>query len=214
MKHALATITLATLTLLLTGCNIVGPAYYFIHGPEKTKKLYALDKEKSTVVFIDDRENRVPRRTLRLSMAQQTENTLLKQKVLKDMVSANSALTAAGGDRHAKPIPVAEIGKAVQADIVIFAAVDLFTLTPDGNTYAPEARLRVKVISAADDKRLWPDDPAGYPLRVRLRPEAKDLPTSVSARYAAEDELAKRAGLELAWLFFNHEKATGPRMPD
>jgi hypothetical protein len=76
--------------------------------------------------------------------------------------------------------------------------------------------MRVKVVSVEDDKRLWPgsDFPEGFPMRVRLRAEAKEVPTSVSARYAAEDVLARRAGMELAWLFFDHDKPTGPRVPD
>jgi hypothetical protein len=47
-----------------------------------------------------------------------------------------------------------------------------------------------------------------------MQVKAKDLPRSVSARYQAEDELARRVGLEIAWLFFNHDRATGPRIPD
>ena len=205
---------LACLTLLPAGCNIVGPAFYFIHGPEKTKKVFTLDPEKTAVVFIDDRGNKVPRRALRAAMAEQAEKTLLAKKVVKDMISANSALIAAGNDKHGKPVPVSEIGRAVQAQVVIYATVDAFTMTQDGNTFAPEALLRVKVVSAEDDTRLWPPMPEGYPLRVRPRPEAKDLPSSVSARYQAEDELARMAGMEIAWLFFDHDKATGPRIPD
>jgi hypothetical protein len=214
MKHALAAISIAALSLLPAGCNIVAPAYYLIHGPERDKKLFKLDEAQTTVVFIDDRQNQIPRRALRAGIAEETERILLKQKVVKDMISANSALTAAGSDRHGKPIPVAEIGKAVDAKVIIYATVDSFSLTPDGSTFAPTTILRVKVFSVADEKRLWPADAAGYPVRVRLSPQAKDIPTTVSGRYAAEDELAKRAGLEIAWLFFDHERPKGPRMPD
>ncbi len=207
-------IAAALLALCAAGCNIVGPAYYFIHGPEKTKKLYALDQETTGVVFVDDRQNIVPRRILRTTMAEEAEKTLLKNRVLKDMVSAASALSAAGNDRHGRPIPVTEIGRAVRASTIVYATVDGFTLTPDGTTFAPEASVRVKVLSVEGDQRLWPEDPEGHPIRVRMQVKAKDLPRSVSARYQAEDELARRVGLEIAWLFFNHDRATGPRIPD
>ena len=216
LKRMMVAFGLGVVTLLPAGCNIVGPAYYFIHGPEKTKKVYTLDEEKTAVVFVDDRQNKVPRRALRAAMAEEAEKTLLQKRVVKDMVSANSALVAAGNDKHGKPLPVTEIGKAVQAETVIFATIDKFSLTPDGSTYQPEVLMRVKVVSVAEDKRLWPDGgfPEGYPLRVRLRAEAKEVPTSVSGRYGAEDALARQAGLEIAWLFFDHDRATGPRVPD
>jgi hypothetical protein len=212
-RSPLAILCLAALALP-AGCNIVGPAYYLIHGPEKTKKLFALDEKKTTVIFIDDRQNRVPRRALRLTMGQEAEKTLLKQKVVKDMVSAESALLAAGTEHRGQPVPISEVGAAVKADIVIYATVDSFGLSPDGESFAPAARLRVKVIDAPSDTRLWPENESGYPLVVKPVLTAKEVPTSLSARYKAEDELAQLTGVELAQLFYNHEALRGPRSPD
>ena len=211
--YALAAAALSALALLPAGCNIAGPAFYFIHGPEKVKKLHELDKEKTTVVFIDDRQSRIPRRVLRATMAEEAEKTLLRERVVKDMISAHSALQAAGSDKHGKPIPIAEIGRAVRADVIIYATVDGFTLSPDGQTFAPAAELRVKVVGVHDEKRLWPEDPAGHPLRVMAAPQTREMPANVSARYQAEDELARQIGVEIARLFFDHEKPTGPRVP-
>jgi hypothetical protein len=194
------------------GCNIVAPAYYLVHGPEKIKKEYALDKTKPTVIFIDDRANRVPRRALRLMIAQEAEKTLLKEKVVTDMISAESAMLAAGHDRYEQPIPISEIGRSVKADQMIYATVDGFTLTPDGQTYGPAATLRVKVIDTTKDSRLWPlDESRGYPLTVHVPSKTAPMPTSAAARYQAEDELAKQTGQELAWLFYDHEAEHGPK---
>jgi hypothetical protein len=208
----------ATLLLLAAlaagGCNIVGPVAYFIHGPAKSKKLYELDSKKPTVIFIDDRQNRIPRRALRLAIAEQAQDILLEKKVLEDMISANSALLAAAGDKHTAPQPISEIGRAIEADIVIFATVDSFTLSPNGQVYAPQAQLRIKVISVADDTRLWPEDPMGHPIRVQARAEAKEHPSSVAARHKAEDDLARQIGIALAQLFYDHETPRGIRTPD
>jgi hypothetical protein len=198
----------------LAGCNIVAPAYYLIHGPEKTKKLYPLDEEKTTVVFIDDRQNRVPRRALRVAIGQEAEKTLLSQKVVKDMISAESALNAAGSDRHAHPASVSEIGADLKADIVIYATMDQFTLSTVGQSFAPLVSMRVMVIDVAADQRLWPADEAGYPLAVRPVLTAREMPTSLAGRFQVEDELARQAGVELAQLFYNHEKVTKPRLPE
>jgi hypothetical protein len=205
------TVAILAIVSVLSGCNIVGPAYYFIHGPEKVKKAYALDKEKPTTIFIDDRANHVPRRVLRLTIAQEAEKALLKKKVVKDMIAAESTMVAAGHDRYEKPIPIADIGRAVKADVLIYATVDAFTLTQDGQTYDPVARVRVKVLDARNDARLWPDDSRGQLLTVRVRPKTSPVPSSAAGRYEAEDELAKQVGLEIAWLFFDHEAEHGPK---
>jgi hypothetical protein len=196
------------------GCNIVAPAYYLIHGPEKTKKAFALDEKKTTVIFIDDRQNRVPRRALRLAMGEEAEKTLLKQKVVTDMVSSQSALVAAGTEHRGQPIPVSEVGAAVKADIVIYATVDYFALSTDGESFSPAAKLRVKVIDTLSDTRLWPENDSGFPLVVKPVLSAREMPTSLSARYQAEDELARLTGVELAQLFYNHEALRGPRAPE
>jgi len=198
----------------LPGCNIVAPAYYMIHGPEKTKKLYGLDKTKTTVIFIDDRANRVPRRALRIVMGEQAEKTLLKEGVVKDMVTSQSALAAAGTDHSGKPLSVAEVGEAVKAQVVIYATVDSFVISPDGSTFAPSMSMRVRVVDVAADKRLWPDDPNGFPMVVRPRVQSKSVPSTTTARYQIEDELAQQAGLELAQLFYKHVAEKGIKAPE
>lgn len=204
----------ASALALLGGCNIVGPVLYMAHGPEKTKKLHTLDPAKPTVIFIDDRQNRVPRRTLRIVMAEQAEQTLLSSKAVTDMISGQSALNAAGNDRTGRPAPIADIGRAVEAAVVIYVTVDEFTLTPDGQTYAPTARLRVKVIDVGDEARPWPEQPEGHPIFVRTQVTGREMPSSVAARYRDEEELARLAGLHIARLFHDHEKPRGAKVPD
>jgi hypothetical protein len=214
MRTAILVLILMMAAMLMGGCNIVGPVLFFAHGPEKTRKAHGLDPERTTVVFIDDRQNRIPRRALRITIAEEAERTLLSSKAVKDMVSGQSALNAAGNDRSGQPAPVAEIGRAVEAQVVIYATVDEFTLTPDGQTYAPTARLRVRVIDVESDTRVWPEDPAGHPLFVRPQVTSRELPSSIAGRYQAEDELARLAGLSVARLFYDHEKPRGARIRD
>lgn len=200
--------------LACAGCNIVGPAYYLVHGPEKVKKSFTLDKKKSTVVFIDDRANHVPRRALRVIMGEEAEKTLLKERVVQDMITAQSAMTAAGSDRDGKPMSVTEVGESVKAQIVIYATIDAFFLTGDGTTLSPTIDMRVRVIDVASDTRLWPEDPKGKFIRSRLIARADPMPTDTTGRYKIEDELAKLAGLEIAQLFYDHEPIRGPKVPD
>ena len=211
----------ATLTLLaagsvvyLAGCNIIGPAAYFITGPAKTKKQYTLDPKRPTVVFVDDRGNRVPRRAVRNLIAQTADKALLSEGVVKDLISSDSAALAAGQDRTAKPIPISQIGRDVKADVVIYATVDMFTLSADGQSLSPQAIIRVKVIDAVEDKRLWPPQPQGAVLTVRSNVKTTDMPQSTADRNKLEDELAKLAGDEIAWLFYDHLPPQGLKNPD
>jgi hypothetical protein len=207
-------ILLGAMAIGLTACNIVGPAYYFIHGPEKAKKVYALDKTRPTVVFIDDRLNRIPRRASRVAMGETVEKTLLKQKVVKDMISSQSAMQSVGKDREGSPVPITEVGKAVGADVVIYVVVDEFALSRDGQTFAPGASMRAKVIDVASGQRLWPENPAGHPLVVRIPIKQGTVPDTTAGRYTAEDDLARQCGQEIAWLFYDHEAPKGYKGPE
>ncbi len=216
--HSFSSRCLATficaIALCGAGCNIVAPIGYLIHGPEKVQRLYGLDKSKTTVVFIDDRANNVPRRALRVLIGELAEKTLLKEKVVKDMVSSQSALAAAGNDRSGKPLSIAEIGEAVKAQVVIYATVDAFSITPDGTTVSPTVTMRIRVVDVANDTRLWPDDPSGFVLVTKLTAKSATMPSGTTARYQLEDDLAKRAGLDLAQLFYKHEHTRGSKVPE
>jgi hypothetical protein len=191
------------------GCNIVAPAYWLVHGGEKIDAEFKLPKDRSTVVFIDDRANRIPRRALRVAIAEETEKSLIKNAGLKDMISAQSALQAAGRESGTSPVPVTEIAQRVHADIIVYATVDTFTLSSDTATYRPMAALRVKVLDAKAETRLWPKDETGYTLTTTLQPKQGEKPTNTGDVYKAEDELARQVGVELAQLFFKHDAPTG-----
>ncbi|MBX3377382.1 MAG: hypothetical protein KF678_10320 [Phycisphaeraceae bacterium] len=213
-RNAAIAVLLAATCLVCSGCNIVGPAFYMIRGPDKVKKVHTLDKNRTTVVVIDDRANRVPRRALRVLMGDVAERTMLKEKVVKDMVSSQSALAAAASDRDGKPLSVAEIGEAVQAQVVVYATVDSFSISPDGTTLSPTVVMRVRVVDVAKDERIWPEDPAGHRVVTRMAARVQTMPTSTTGRYQVEDDLAKRAGLELAQLFFDHAANQATLVPE
>ncbi len=209
----IACIALALALFGASGCNIVGPAYILVHGPEKTRAVYSLDPERPTVVFIDDRSSVVPRRSLRMLMAGEIERNVLGEKLVKDMISAQSALAASAAERDGKPMPITEIGRAVRAEVVIYVAVDMFTLSVDGAGFDPTAAMRVKIIDAVNDKRLWPEDRAGYSVVARLDPKQGGGPSNTTERARVEDELAVHAGLTVARLFFKHESPKGVKVP-
>lgn len=222
-RHSVLPALLAPLLLAgaamtaLPGCNIVGPALYLAHGPEKIDKLYELDPLRSAVIFIDDRANRIPRRVLRVTMAQEAERLLLEKEALEPgkLISSQSALAAASTDKYDRPMPVSEIGRAVGADSVIYVTIDEFMLSPDGQSFIPTVAMRLKVVDAADEKRLWPlEDGEGHALRVRLPIKQGVAPTTLSEKMQYEQELATQAGAAIAKVFYKHELESGVNAPE
>lgn len=197
----------ALAAVTLSGCNIAGPAFYFIHGPEKRDAAFQLDRKRTTIVFVDDQNSILKRRNLRNEIGASATETIQREKLVDDMLDGRAAIIAATRDRDGEPMSVTEIGRATKADIVIHVIVDAFTLSSDGVSYSPLAAVRVKIIDAKEDKRLWPP-PAleqGAPLNVTLFEKAQNMPTSSAAIVQAENELAREVGLAVAQLFYEHE---------
>lgn len=211
MTRALLIPALLVAALALAGCNVVGAAFYVVHGPEKVRKEFDLDKARPTVVFVDDLNSVLPRRALRQTLADQVQNELLARKVLTDMVDARSAFNAAVREKPDQPMRIVDLGRAVQADVVIYIAVEGFTLSEDGQSFAPAASLRVMVTDAAADKRIWPSEPEGRQLLVRMPLTPGDVPRTQSALIDAENRLAQYAGSAVAQLFYTVEKARSAR---
>ncbi|MGH7130363.1 MAG: hypothetical protein ACREJO_00240 [Phycisphaerales bacterium] len=199
---------------LSAGCNIVGPIIYFAHGESDIPAVYKLPPDKAAVIFVDDRESKVTSRQTRALIGETAEREMLTNGASKDMIQCRNALQAAMRERYGKPLTIVEIGKAVKAQIVIYATIDTFTLSGDNSTYSPLANLRIKVIDVETEKRIFPgpDDPVEwYPLKVDIGGQAAETPSSVSDMMQAEQSLAKRAGTALGRLFYAHQPPMDPR---
>lgn len=197
----------------LGGCNIVGPAYVLIHGPEKTPAVYKLDEKKPTVVLVDDRASVLPRRSLRTTIASRASQELLNEKAVETVIDAKAIQALLMRDSPDRPTPIATLGRQVQAQQVIYVTMDRFGLSPDGATYQPFADARVKVITTDDGgERVWPTQPEGYALRVVLPIQRDELPSGAGVLVKAQEALADRVGVELSRLFFKYE--TGARARD
>lgn len=186
------------------GCNIVAPAAYAIHGPGKVDPVFALDKERTAVIFIDDPSSKVAQRRLRHSMADTASRTLLQKKVVNDVIDSRTILNAASKERHGDRMSITELGRAAGADVVIYAVVTNFSLTAEEGTFVPTTTMRVKIIDVAQGQRVWPASEAGYLLEVRL-PQRPSSLSQDRARLNMESQLAERSGVALAQLFYRHE---------
>ena len=187
------------------GCNIVGPIAYIVHGPGKVNALHTLDPKPATVIFVDDVNSRLPSRSVRGEIAGSAEKYLIREECLKDVIDYRSALQAASSDRTGMTLSITEIAQAVKADVIVYVRVEDFGISPDGQSYSPFAYVRVKVMDAKTQKRIWPEDERGHPLELRPNPQSTDTPTTVGARLEASRLLAAEVGHAVAQLFYTHE---------
>lgn len=190
----------------LPGCNIVGPAAYLIEGPPKIDRVHKLERKRPTVVFVDDRNSVLKRVSLRQTIAQAAQQRLLDEGVLDQVIDAKAAYLVVAGDKSGSITSIAEVGKSVGAEVVLYVTVDAFGLSPDGSTYAPAAAMRAKVLDVTkEEPRVWPEEREGFSFFASLRREARKMPESISEVAKAEDELAAQCGRAIAQLFHSHE---------
>lgn len=196
---------LAAAGAMMAGCNIVTPIAYAIHGPPKIQAAHALDRNRSHVIIIDDPGNQASMRRLRSDMAQRAQQELLNRKVVTDMVDGRTVLAVLSNERHSEPMSIVEIGRAVDAEVVIYVLLTQFSLGQGVADFAPTAQMQIKVIDVESGARAWPDSRDGYPLVVRLGNQPGPVPTDTSGAIRAEQTLAQRAGLAIAQVFYKHE---------
>ncbi|GAB5495302.1 MAG: hypothetical protein Phyf2KO_03820 [Phycisphaerales bacterium] len=199
-------LVLALLTGLAAshGCNILGPIYFFAVGPPEFDPEYKLEQEKTTVVFVDDPRSEIPRRAIRMAMIQAAESDLLERGLVDDLVSGQSALRVSQQDGTAGQMSVAEIGREVDCDIVIWATVDQFVRADMSRNQEPKVVYRVRVVDAENNQILWPTDPQGRKVEVTLNSRIGSVASDTGASTTAELQLGKNAGLALVQLFYEH----------
>ncbi|MAY75858.1 MAG: hypothetical protein CMJ31_14290 [Phycisphaerae bacterium] len=200
---------------LLASCNIFGPAFFLVHGPGSVEAEYELDPTRSTVILIDDPTNRVTRRRYRGIIAETAQNVLLQKKVIDDgkMIDGRAAVTMAATATSQNPLSIQDIGEAVRADIVIYALVSEFRGSDFADKPSPSVTLHVKVIDVVTGERVWPEQPEGYTLSLKMPTAPGNLATSRADMARIEEDLAAFTGLGLSQLFYSVERPQSVRLP-
>ncbi len=196
----------ATALLIVgAGCNILGPAIILAKGPPKTEAMFILPPDRATLIFIDDRSNHLPRRSLRQTIAARAGDVLLESKSVTRVIEPRAGLATAASELPGDPMNIATLGKNALADIVVYATVDSYTeRATDTENFSPTIVFRVKVIDCATGARLWPEERAGHPISVQLPPTPRS-PTSAAEVAQAQQRIGDEAGLTIAQLFITHE---------
>lgn len=194
----------------LASCNYVAPAVFLIEGPPKVYAAYdQLDASRPTTIFIDDRQNKVPKRSLRMTMGQTAERIMMDRGIVlpANMISSRDATrVAASKDSFNKPVSVVDLGREMGAEVVIWVEIQEWTLSRDGGSLTPTVGATVKIVDAKANQRIWPVDPAGWPLVIQVPARPQELGSNRAQTERYHEELAAKAGLELARVFYTYER--------
>ena len=156
IKFALPVFLGIASSMLLCSCNIASTVAYVTTPNPVTEAEYEL-KDTSTVIFIDDRRNRVSPVRLRRIIGDTASEGILKEELVTDVISPRDATAAARQlDRGPRPIGIDRVGEMVGAKQVIYVEMVGFSLSNDGITPEPYAACRVRVIDLNEQKRMYP----------------------------------------------------------
>ncbi|MFI4916550.1 MAG: hypothetical protein ACIAS6_08610 [Phycisphaerales bacterium JB060] len=212
MLRGIPLLTLIVLCLLAGGCNIVAPIAVLVHGPPKVHAEYRLDRERPVAVVIDDPDSVVPSLGYRRVMLATVQENLADRARIREVIDGRETMAVLQRDSAQERMSLAEIGKAIGAEQVVWARVEGFSLAAPTGEYRPNAQLRVKVIDVGENRKAWPEDPPrGYALDVTMRVRPDYVPASGPEERAAMEELAEYTGRAVAELFFTVEKTFSAR---
>jgi len=199
--------------LSAAGCNIVTPVAYAIEGPGQIDAEYTLPKKK-TVIFVDDPRNILPRTALRTAIGDAVSFDLMERGHLESTVASRDAIAVAraGSAGNAQKLMTVEaVGKALDCAQVIHIQPTVFDLTgrTDDRGIRPTAIVQVKVLDLEMRLRTYPaaeSMPDGREVTSIIREESSDGLRTRAGRTQIEDQLARKIALEVAQLFYQHDR--------
>ena len=199
--------------LSAAGCNIVTPVAYAIEGPGQIDAEYTLPKKK-TVIFVDDPRNILPRTALRTAIGDAVSFDLMERGHLESTVASRDAIAVAraGSAGNAQKLMTVEaVGKALDCAQVIHIQPTVFDLTgrTDDRGIRPTAIVQVKVLDLEMRVRTYPaaeSMPDGREVTSIIREESSDGLRTRAGRTQIEDQLARKIALEVAQLFYQHDR--------
>lgn len=199
--------------LSAAGCNIVTPVAYAIEGPGQIDAEYTLPKKK-TVIFVDDPRNILPRTALRTAIGDAVSFDLMERGHLESTVASRDAIAVArsGSAGNAQKLMTVEaVGKALDCAQVIHIQPTVFDLTgrTDDRGIRPTAIVQVKVLDLEMRVRTYPaaqSMPDGREVTAIIREESSDGLRTRAGRTQIEDQLARKIALEVAQLFYQHDR--------
>jgi uncharacterized protein YbjQ (UPF0145 family) len=211
LPRVIALVLIAGAAGVLAACNIVAPIAMIIEGPPTIDPAFTLDKDRPTLILVDDSLNILPRPQLREMMSKRAQGDLLKERVLTKVIDSKGAYAVISRDREGHTTSLIEVARAVKADVIVGVTIDTFGAISQGNEMVLECAFRVRVLDATKETqpRVWPSasipEGAAFIARYRL-PVSGKLDTNAEI-VAAQNAIADQTGRAIAQVFYKHERS-------
>ncbi|QQE12842.1 DUF799 family lipoprotein [Planctomycetota bacterium] len=231
-RMKLSCLILTTLVLVsVSGCAGLAFVADFIEG-DKAPAVYE-PEPKTTLVMLDDPFKVIPNSQIGRTITSNVEYHMQKNMVdavkeknskIKDPEKHELHIELVPSDKifalqdemgkDFDKMPIDKIGKRMGADQVVYVSVQSFQTHYAVNVFKPKATVEVKVIDSKTGKRLFPEGkvvvdtsitPPGYMLDVDLPYKGTNF-EGPSEELQLRRLLAEKIGLEVARMFYKHQK--------
>lgn len=203
---------LTVLACLLPGCAVVGYLAAIFTPPEKIEPVYELPKDKIVLVLVDDPAFRSGHAPIKSELSREINRLLEGHRLVRRTIPYKKLLAYIATETNYNQMPTTEVGKALEADLVIVVEIDDFALKDDMRSSVYHGRLKtsVRVVSTRQGK-LWPKHlTRGYPVKPVETPLQQGDGSS-QFEIKLSRRLARNMAEKIVNLFFEH---TGPEHSD
>lgn len=206
---ALLIAMMAAMAVATPSCTMVAWTAAQFSPPQKVKALYVVPADKKVLIFVDDLSNPVSYPPVKRELAEAIGRQFAENKVASVTISYERVLDLMATEKKFNDMGVANVGRKVGADLVLFVDIKSFKLREEEGSPLWEGNLGVSVrwvdawATKKDSARIWPKDAAEYGVPAVGMP-VKEEP---SVDYGAEMAriLATRMADRIAKLFYDHE---------
>ena len=200
----------AVLMTALAACNVSCAVLAWTaaqFGPKATiPAVYEPPKGKKMLVFVDDMENPVSHPPVKIELTRMINRLLAANEIAREAVPYGRLADLIAATPDFNELSVAEVGRKVGADIVLYVRVDQFALKDEAAMdllWRGRLQTTVRMVDVVDGP-LWPKDRlGGYQVdEVDTRPKPDDSDTDAAE---VTKILASKMADKITKLFYEHK---------
>ena len=190
--------------VLLGGCAVAA-WFATLFPPDKVKPLYEIPKNNTLLVLVEDPKHHAGETALKTELTEFLNQEFEQRGLVEHVVSYRQLINLAAATENFRALSTSEVGKKLDADVVLYVQVDEFSLKDDPNSPFWHGNLSTLVrLVSVKEGRLWPRElPEGYKPR---KVDGGSVSGDGSRRF--EQKLVRDMALEMAdniaKLFYEH----------
>jgi hypothetical protein len=197
--------------LAAAGCQLLAWGITAFSPPQKIPAAYKPPANKRVLVFVDDLDQPADHQPIKAQLTRQLNDQLVANGVAASTVPYEDLLSLAAVSPNFNEMRVTDVGRELNADLVLYVKLDQFTLKefPDSPLWHGKLSSTIRWVDVAaavtgeGPLTLWPQDrPVGQPMGpIETRPVE-----NTSQSYGSEvcRELASQAADTIAKKFYDH----------